>query len=278
MSLRPRSYCQVPEETARVARAALPGGSPAIRIRDALGVIYEDEQFEDLFSSQGQPALSPGRLAMVLVMQFSEGLPDRQAAEAVRARIDWKYALGLDLADPGFDFSVLSEFRTRLVAGNCEQQILDTVLERAAEAGLLKTAGRARTDSTHVLAAIRDLNRLELAGETLPVKAECTRSRRRRLTLRPQAEHEVLAWARAEQHTDQWKSRYQARQGIEGTIAQGVKVSGLRRSCYRGTAKTHLQHLLIAAAMNVTRLDAWLLGTPLAPTRTSHFAALRPAA
>jgi transposase len=536
----------VPEETVRVARAAFPGGSLAIRIRDALGVIYKDEQFEDLFSSRGQPALSPGRLAMVLVLQFSEGLPDRQAAEAVRARIDWKYALGLDLADPGFDFSVLSEFRARLVAGNCEQQILDTVLERAAEAGLLKTAGRARTDSTHVLAAIRELNRLELVGEMLraalnalavaapewlttvaepdwydrydrriedfrlpkalparieqaeiigadgmallkavhdapapawlrlipmvqrlrrvwvqqfhtvddvvrwrhpkdlppssarlvspyedqarsgakrdinwdgykahltetcepdaphlitnvetapapgndfeatalvhdslarrdlapdvhlvdtgyvtsrgviaaqldhdvelvgpmmpdaswqsrakggypasaftidwdncqvtcpsgktsirwaikpdrdkieirvefsqrdcsrcPVKAECTRGRRRRLTLRPQAEHEVLTRARAEQQTDQWKSRYQARQGIEGTIAQGVKAFGLRRSRYRGTAKTHLQHLLIAAAMNLTRLDAWLIGMPLAPTRTSHFAALRPAA
>lgn len=84
MSLRPRSYCEVPEETVRVARAAFPGASPVIRIRDALGVIYEDEQFEGLFSSRGQPALSPGRLAMVLVLQFSEGLPDRQAAEAVR--------------------------------------------------------------------------------------------------------------------------------------------------------------------------------------------------
>ncbi|MEU4225282.1 transposase [Nonomuraea sp. NPDC026600] len=75
-----------------------------------------------------------------------------------------------------------------------------------------------------------------------PVKAECTRSRRRRMTLRPQAEHEVLARARAEQQTDQWKNRHQARQGIEATIAQGVKAFGLRRSRYRGTGKTHLQH------------------------------------
>lgn len=126
----------MPEETLRVARAASPGGSPAIRIRDALGVISEGEQLEGLFSLRGQPALSPGRLAMVSVLQFSEGLPDRQAAEAVRARIDRKYALGLELSDPGFDFSVLSEFRARLVAGSCEQQILDTAATRPGRASM----------------------------------------------------------------------------------------------------------------------------------------------
>nr|WP_184875981.1 IS1182 family transposase [Sphaerisporangium siamense] len=537
---------RIPSVTAQVARAAFPDGSMAMRIRDALGMVFRDEEFERLFPSRGQSALSPGRLALVVVLQFAEGLSDRQAAQAVRARIDWKYALSLELTDPGFDFSVLSEFRGRLIKGAAEQQILDTVLERAGTAGLLKTAGRARTDSTHVLAAIRGLNRLELAGETLraalnvlavavpdwlaslaapvwfdryasrsedfrmpkftaarielaetigadgmtllraihdetalawlrqipavetlrrvwvqefctiedtvrwrhprdlppgrsrlvspyddqartgtkrdsswdgykvhitetcepdaphlitnvattpspgsdfdatalvheglsrrglapdvhlvdtgyvttrgviaakrdhnvelvgpmmpdaswqtrsksgypahsfaidwdnrqvtcpsgktsirwaiepdrdkieirvefsrrdcgtcPVKAECTRGTRRRLTLRPQAEHEVLHRARVEQQTDQWKNRYQARQGIEGTIAQGVKAFGLRRTRYRGIAKTHLQHVLIAAAMNLARLDAWLTGTPLAPSRTSHFAVLRPAA
>ncbi|MFI6645991.1 transposase, partial [Streptomyces sp. NPDC050529] len=89
-------------------------------------------------------------------------------------------------------------------------------------------------------------------------------------------EHEALRTARQEQQTDPWKQRYGHRAGIEGTISQGVRAFGLRRSRYRGHHKTHLQHLLTAAGMNLTRLDAWLTGTPLAPTRTSHFAAFRP--
>jgi transposase len=100
-------------------------------------------------------------------MQFTENLTDRQAADAVRSRIDWKYALGLELADPGFDFSVVSEFRDRLLAGKAEQLVLDALLARFQERGLLKTRGRQRTDSTHILAAVRSLNRLELVGRTL---------------------------------------------------------------------------------------------------------------
>src|SRR4051812_3271188 len=100
-------------------------------------------------------------------MQFLEDLSDRQAAEAVRARIDWKYALSLELTDSGFDFSVLSEFRARLVASDAEQLLLDTMLERLRNRGLVKPRGKQRTDSTHVLAAIRVMNRLELVGETL---------------------------------------------------------------------------------------------------------------
>jgi transposase len=100
-------------------------------------------------------------------MQFAEGLSDRQAADAVRSRIDWKYALSLELTDPGFDHTVLSEFRTRLVTGQAEQLLLETLLSQLRARGLLKARGRQRTDSTHVLAAIRVLNRLELVGETL---------------------------------------------------------------------------------------------------------------
>jgi Transposase DDE domain/Transposase domain (DUF772) len=100
-------------------------------------------------------------------MQFAEGLSDRQAADAVRSCIDWKYALSLELSDPGFDHTVLSEFRTRLVGGQAERLLLDTFLARVRERGLLNVRGRQRTDSTHVLAAIRALNRLELVGETL---------------------------------------------------------------------------------------------------------------
>ncbi|MDP9479168.1 MAG: IS1182 family transposase [Actinomycetota bacterium] len=167
MSLRPEPIHPVPEETARVARAAFPKGTAYTRMRDELGTIWEDEDFAELFSRRGQPALAPWRLALVTVMQFAENLPDRRAADAVRARIDWKFALGLELTDAGFDFSVLSEFRDRLLAGGAEQLLLERMLERFAERGLVKARGKQRTDSTHVLSAVRALNRIELVGETM---------------------------------------------------------------------------------------------------------------
>lgn len=167
MSLHPESIGPVPEDTARVARAAFPKGTSYLRLRDALGSIFTDAAFAPLFPPRGQPGVAPWRLALVTVMQFAEGLPDRQAADAVRSRIDWKYALGLPLEDPGFDASVLSEFRSRLIAGGAETLLLDTLLAHCRAQGWLKARGRQRTDSTHVLAAIRVLNRLECVGETL---------------------------------------------------------------------------------------------------------------
>ena len=158
---------RIPSETERIARASYPVPSYCMRMREAFGSIYRDEQFVDLFPVRGQPALAPWRLALVLVMQFVEHLSDRQAADAVRGRIDWKYALGLEITDPGFDYSVLSEFRDRLLAGGAEERLLDVMLECFREKKLLKARGKQRTDSTHVLAAVRDLNRLETAGETL---------------------------------------------------------------------------------------------------------------
>jgi transposase len=101
-----------------------------------------------------------------------EDLTDRQAADAVRTRLDWKYALGMELDDPGFNFSVLSEFRDRLVVEERAAQLLDAMLSAAREAGLVKAGGKARTDSTHVLAAIRKLNRLELIGESVRLALE----------------------------------------------------------------------------------------------------------
>ena len=167
MSLRPIPTDPVPEQTARIARAAFPKGTPYLTLRDELGPIYRDEDFAALFPPCGQPALSPWRLALVTLLQFRENLPDRQAAEAVRARIDWKYLLGLELDDPGFDFSVLCEFRARLIAGEAEMQLLEGLLARCIQLGLVKARGRQRTDSTHVLASVRALGRLELVGETL---------------------------------------------------------------------------------------------------------------
>lgn len=165
--LKPEKKVTIPEMTQIVAKTAFPKGNIFIKMRNELGPIFEDEAFADLYPGLGQPAESPARLAMVTVMQFMENLTDRQAADAVRGRIDWKYALGLELSDPGFDYSVLSEFRQRLIEGEAEQILLDKILERCEAKKLLKGKKKQRSDSTHVMAAIRVLNRLELVGETM---------------------------------------------------------------------------------------------------------------
>lgn len=538
----------VPEETARIARQVFPNGNRYMKLRDEFGSVYRDQDFTDLFSTYGQPAQCPWRLALICVMQFAEDLSDRQAAEAVRSRIDWKYALSLEITDPGFDFSVLSEFRNRLVTGNSDQRLLDSLVNHLKETGWLKAKGKQRTDSTHILAAIRNLNRLESVGETLratlnslatvapawlsewvpsewfdrysrpieeyrlpkgiaarkeyaetigqdgvqllttiyelgpewlrqvpaveilrqtwvhqyfihkgqvrlrsakdlppvaqrydspydpqarygnkrsstwtgykvhltetcnedsvhlithvettqahisdvaqtqpihealsskallpelhivdagyvdgnllvssaqsfgveligpvrpdvswqarapngfdlsqfkinwktqrvicpegkksknwtpsqdawdnatihvrfsrtdcrlcPSRDRCTKSKSepRCVTLRLQAEHEAIQQMRQQQLTAEWKSRYNARAAIEGTLSQGIRVFGLRRTRYIGLAKTHLQHLLTAAAMNIVRIINWLDGLPHAKSRTSRFAALNPEA
>ena len=167
MSLKPKQIDPVPRQTKRVAKAAFPKGNLYLTLRDQLGPIFQDQDFSDPFPKDGQPALPPWRLALVTILQFRENLPDRQAAEAVRGRIDWKYLLGLELTDAGFDFSVLSEFRTRLLEGGGEARLLDKLLEQCQSLGLVKARGTQRTDATRVLAAIRVLNRLELVGETM---------------------------------------------------------------------------------------------------------------
>jgi transposase len=138
-----------------------------MQMRDLLGTIDDDAAFGALYPHCGQPAEAPWRLALVTIMQFADALTDRQAADAVRSRIDWTYTLGLELTDAGFHSSVLSKFRTRLVTGGAAQLLLDVLLTRFHACGLLTAGGRARTDSTHGVAAIRALNRLECVGETL---------------------------------------------------------------------------------------------------------------
>jgi transposase len=165
--MRPLPIPQIPVETWAVARAAFPDGCLAIRLRDQLGPVFQNADFVAAFAHRGGPSTPPGMLALVSVLQFAERLTDRQAADAVRGRIDWKYALSLPLTDPGFDFTVLSQFRDRLITAGMEQRILDLVLQRCGELGLLRAGGRVRTDATHVLACIRDLNRLEFVTETM---------------------------------------------------------------------------------------------------------------
>lgn len=165
--LRPQPLQAIPAETARVAKAAFKKGTTVMRLRDLFGTLFCDEDFASLFPPVGQPALAPWRLALVTIFQFLENLTDRQAADAVRGRVDWKYALSLELEDAGFDFSVLSEFRDRLVEGGSEQLLLDKLLEHFKAKELIKERGKQRTDSTFVLANIRVMNRAELVGETL---------------------------------------------------------------------------------------------------------------
>jgi transposase len=157
----------IPEETEQTARAAFPNGNLIMQLRDEFGMFYQNDQFAALYSHEGQPALAPARLALITILQFMDGVSDRQAADNVRDRLSWKYVLGLPLNDPGFDHTVLSEFRTRLIAGGAEEVLLETLLDRFQQQGLLKPRGKQRTDSTHVLAAVRTLNRLERVGETL---------------------------------------------------------------------------------------------------------------
>ena len=144
----------------------------AVEIGDRLGQWLADEVFAAAFGVRGRPGWSPSRLALVTVLQRAEKLTDRLAAEAVRARLDWKYLLGLPLEDPGFDHTVLAEFRAKAAEAGLEQVALDALLERLVSAGLVKAGGKQRTDSTHVIAAVAALNRLELAGESVRAAVE----------------------------------------------------------------------------------------------------------
>ena len=165
--LKPQPTPPIPEATARAARTAFRRGNRYITLRDELGTIFSDEMFAHLFPKLGQPAEAPWRLALVLIVQQIEGLSDRDMADAVRDHLALKYLLSLDIDDPGFHYSALSRFRSRLLAGDTEQQLLDIVVAKCKEVGLIKTRGKCRTDSTHILANVRKLSRLELAGETL---------------------------------------------------------------------------------------------------------------
>ena len=166
MSLQAEEENRIPTLTIMVARAAFPNGNQYMTMRDELEMLFKDEQYEELFSTRGQPGEAPWRLSLATIMQFMEDLPDREAADAVRGRIDWKYALGLDLNDAGFNYSVFSEFRTRLLNGGAEAKLFDILLEWCRKQGYLK-GKRQRTDSTNVIAAVASLHRIELVGQAL---------------------------------------------------------------------------------------------------------------
>jgi transposase len=168
MSLRPEPLPPIPDATAAAVRAAFPKGNLYVDLRTEFGTLYDDQLFADLYPPEGRPVeVAPWRLALVVVMQYMEGLTDRQAADAVRRCMDWKYALSLDLHDPGFDFTLLHDFRQRLLTHEAAQRLLDTFLSTCKARGWIKARGTQRTDSTHVLAAIRNLHRLECVLEAM---------------------------------------------------------------------------------------------------------------
>jgi transposase len=167
MSLPSASASTIPAETVRVAQASFRTGSPLLRLRDECGALFVEADFSDLYSWKGQTGVSPVILATVTLLQYAEGLSDRQAALMVCSRIDWKYLLGVELSYSGFDASVLSEFRGRLLEHEAGMRLFERPLARLRAQGLVRERGRQRSDSTHVLAAIRTLNRLELVGETV---------------------------------------------------------------------------------------------------------------
>src|SRR2546429_5481639 len=168
MSLRPEPLPPIPDVTAAAVRAAFPKGNLYVDLRTEFGTLYTDQLFADLYPREGRPVeVAPWRLALVVVMQYMEGLTDRQAADAVRRCMDWKYALSLDLHDPGFDFTLLHDFRQRLGAHEAGQRFLDTFLTTCKARGWIKARGTQRTDSTYVLAAIRTLHRVECVLEAM---------------------------------------------------------------------------------------------------------------
>jgi transposase len=168
MCLKPQLPRPIPLEVATWGEKHLAADSPYRYVGDTLFEQWRDEDFADLYHPEGKPALSPAFLALVIIFQRYEHLGDRAAVHAACTRLDWKYALHLRIDDDGFDPAVLSEFRTRLLVHQAEARIFDTVLDQLKERGFFKQRGTQRTDSTHVLAVVRSLNRLEMVGKTIP--------------------------------------------------------------------------------------------------------------
>jgi transposase len=168
MTLRPQPIPAVPALTAAAVHAAFPKGNIYVDLRAEFGILFDDSLFLDLYAATGHPvAVAPWRLALVLVMQYMEGLTDRQAADAVRRCMDWKDALSLDRTDPGFAFTLLPDFRKCLLSNRAAPRLLDTLLDACKARGLINPRGTQRTDSTHVRAAVRTLHHLECILETM---------------------------------------------------------------------------------------------------------------
>jgi transposase len=250
VSMQPRSWPEPDPQIARAIAAMYRGKREAplpVRVRNELGELFADAEFAAAFGSEGKPGWSPGRLALITVLQRVEGLTDRQAAETVRADLSWKYALGLALDDPGFDASVLSEFRTRVIAHGLEEKALDLLLAMLVEKGLVKAGGKQRTDSTHVISAVRDLNRLELAGECVRAALEAISAADPGWTSRVL---ELPGWAeRYRARVDSWRLPTSETRGAELARAYGADGYALVEAVYAPFSPAWLRNLPAVQAL-----------------------------
>jgi transposase len=194
MTIKPQPAEEIPEETRVLAWQLCPKGTVAMHLRDALGPIYQDEDFLRVYPKWGKPSYSVWRLALITILQTIEGLTDRQAAQAMEIRLDWRYALSLPLSYSGIDFTILSDFRERLVSNGATELLLQPILDLSRERGWLKAGGKQRTDSTMVLARIRSLNSLESVGEGMRASLNAIAS-----------QDEEWLWARV---NPEWFDRY----------------------------------------------------------------------
>lgn len=169
MSLKKQPLEPIPEMTAKIARTSFRKRTLAMMLRDELDGVWNDEAFCALYPRRGRGTTAPWRLAMVVVLQALENLSDLQAAEMVRGRLDWKYALSLPLDDTGFDASILTDFRQRLVDHHAQEILLDPIIDLCVRKGWIEQKGQQRVDSTMVFAHARRLHSLETVGETLRV-------------------------------------------------------------------------------------------------------------
>ena len=225
----------------------------AVQVRDRLGEVFPDAEFESAFAGRGRPGWSPGRLALVSVLQMAEGLTDRQAAEAVRERLSWQYALGLDLDDPGFGHTVLSESRGRVAGHGLEERVLDLLLARLAEEGLVGPGGKQRTDSTHVVAAVRDLNRLELAGESVRACLEALAAAAPGWLA---GVIDVPGWSRRYSvRVDSWRLPSSEAKRAELALAYARDGYALVAACYRADAPGWLREVEAVQVLRVVLLQ-----------------------
>lgn len=260
MSMQPQPWPEPsPEVVAAVRvmyrkrRAPLP-----VVVRDELGELFADEQFAAGFGVRGRPGWSPGRLALVTVFQMAENLTDRQAADAVRLRIDWKYALGLTLSDEGFDASVLCEFRSRVLAHGMQETVLELLLAALGQRGLLNAGGVQRTDSTHVVAAVRELNRLELVGESVRAAAEALAAAAPGWLA---GVIDVAGWSRRYgPRVDSWRLPSSQVKRAELGVAYGGDAVGLLRAVYAPDAPGWLGQLPAVETLRQVLVQNYTMG------------------
>lgn len=262
MSVQPKPWPEPSPQVAAAIRAMYRGRREvplAVRVRDELGEVFADVEFTGAFGAEGRPGWSPGRLALISVFQRVQDLTDRQAAEAVRTDLSWKYALGLELDDPGFDASVLSEFRSRVIAHGLEERVLDLLLAAIADKGLVKAGGKQRTDSTHVISAVRDLNRLELAGECVRAALEAVSA------AAPGWVEQILevpGWAdRYRARVDSWRLPASETKRTELAVAYGSDGYALLAAVYAPFSPVWLRELPAVNALRVMLVQNYVKTT-----------------